>query len=109
MEEVNVEKDLGVYVTSDLNWDKQVSHVCFKANFWFKMISKCFVFKSKDLIRKLYITLIRPKLEYANAIWSPTSKKQISMLEKVQRRCTKVGPLRNLTYTERLKELCLTE
>ena len=77
-------------------------------NFWFKIISKCFVFKSKDLIRKLYITLIRPKLEHANAIWSPTSKKQISMLEKVQRRCTKVGPLRNLTYTERLKELCFT-
>ena len=108
LEEVIVEKDLGVYVTSDLNWDKQVSHVCSKANFWFKMISKCFVFKSKDLIRKLYITLIRPKLEYANAIWSPTSKKPISMLEKVQKRCTKVGPLRNLTYTERLKELCLT-
>jgi len=33
VEEVNVEKDLGVYVTSDLNWDKQVSHVCYKANF----------------------------------------------------------------------------
>jgi hypothetical protein len=38
LEEVIVEKDFGVYVTSDLNWDKQVSHVCSKANFWFKMI-----------------------------------------------------------------------
>ena len=33
--------------------------------------------------------------------------KKIAMLEKVQRRCTKVGPLRHLPYLERLKELCL--
>ena len=59
---LTVEKDLGVFVSSDLNWDKQVSQVCSSANFWFKMISKCFVFKTKDLIRKLYTTLISPYL-----------------------------------------------
>jgi len=103
-----VEKDLGVFVSSDLNWDKQVSQVCSSADFWFKMISKCFVFKTKDLIRQLYTTLIRPKLEYANVIWYPSSKKHVLMLEKVQRRCTKIGPLRGLPYTKRLEELCLT-
>ena len=81
-----VEKDLGVFVSSDLNLD----------------------FKTKDLIRKLYTTLIRPKLEYANVIWFPSSKKHVLMLEKVQRRCTKIGPLRGLPYTKRLEELCLT-
>ena len=37
-----VEKDLGVFVSNDLKWDKQVSQVFSSANFWFKMISKCF-------------------------------------------------------------------
>ena len=44
---------LGVFVTPELNWDKQVSSVCSKANVWCKIISKCFIFKSRDLIRKL--------------------------------------------------------
>ena len=29
-------------------------------------------------------------------------------MEKIQRRCTKVGPMRGLPYNERLNELCLT-
>jgi len=47
------EKDLVVFVTPEFNWDKQVSSVCSKANVWCKIISKCFIFKSRDLIRKL--------------------------------------------------------
>ena len=68
----------GVFVSSDWNWDKWVSQVCSMANILFKMTSKCFVFKTKDLIRKLYTTLIRPKLEYAHIIWFPGSKSMSS-------------------------------
>ena len=49
---------------------------------------------------------MRNLLEYAIAAWHPYKKKDIDMIEKVQRRATKIVPsLKHLTYPERLKEL----
>ena len=45
-------------------------------------------------------------MEYAIAAWHPYKKKDIDIIEKVQRRATKIVPsLKHLTYAERLKEL----
>ena len=53
--------------------------------------------------------MIRPKLEYAEVIWSPLKKKHVLKLEKIQRIATKMVPeLEDLTYEERLKEMHLT-
>lgn len=56
----------------------------------------------------LYKSLVRPHLEFASCIWSPKQKFNIDSIERVQRRATKIVPqLRNLSYTERLKQLNL--
>ena len=58
------------------------------------------------MIKKILQTLIRPKLEYAALIWSPSTKKNIKKLERIQRATTKLIPtLANLTYEQRLAEL----
>ena len=63
-------------------------------------------YKSAELISKLYRSYVRPHLEYCCQFWSPISKQDADMLEKVQRRATKMIPsLRNLSYEERLKRL----
>jgi hypothetical protein len=41
-------------------------------------------------------------------IWSPKLERHKELVEKVQHRCTKFGPLANLSYHERLVQLRLT-
>ena len=54
--------------------------------------------------------MIRPKLEYAEVIWSAHKKKPVLKLERIQRIAIKMVPeLEDLTYEERLKEMYLTK
>jgi hypothetical protein len=102
------EKDLGVIITPDLNWDKQIVKVCSQATLISKKLHRCFKNKSIDIIKKLYTSLIRPKLEYANVIWYPQTIKHSKMLENIQKRWTRIGDLSHLKYSDRLKQLGLT-
>ena len=57
----------------------------------------------------LYKTIVRPLLEYCIQAWRPYHKKDIDILERLQRRATKmIQQLRNISYKIRLKECGLT-
>ena len=50
-----------------------------------------------------------PHLEYCIQAWRPYIKKDIDMVEQIQRRATKIIPeLTDFSYEERLKECGLT-
>ena len=52
--------------------------------------------------------MVRSHLEYAGSVWSPHSKSLIEVLERVQKRATKmISKFRNLNYSERLRKLKL--
>ena len=54
----------------------------------------------------MYKTFVRPKLEYATVAWSPAIKRDIDLIESVQKRFTKrIFGLRKLNYQERLRLL----
>lgn len=102
------EKDLGVTFDKCLKFDKHVNAVVSKANKMTGLIKRSFSYLDEPTFTLLYKSLIRPHLEYGNAIWSPLYKKHSQEIERVQRRATKLLPhLKNLTYGERMKRLRL--
>ena len=106
---VTKQNDLGVIVSSDLKWENHVVKVTKKANSFVFLVQQAFKDHSAKMILHLYKSFIRPKLEYAFVVWNPYFVKDIELLERVQRRITKIPPeLKNLPYTERLARLNLT-
>jgi len=60
--------------------------------------------RSRELILSLYSSLVRPHLESCVQLWSPQDRKNMELLERVQRRATKmIRRMEHLSYVERLR------
>ena len=103
------ENDLGVTMNANMKVSEQCRIAASKGNQVLGMIRRNITYKENSLIVPLYKTIVRPHLGYCIQAWSPYLRKDIDMLEKIQRRATKLIPgLRYLSYEERLKECGLT-
>lgn len=108
LQKTTQERDLGIIVSADLKSSIHVSRVAAKANSRLGIIKRNFTVLSKDILVPLYLSLVRPILDYGAQAWSPYLLQDVRALERVQRRATKLVPeLSHLPYEERCQQLGL--
>ena len=105
----NEEKDLGVVFNDKFSASTNCKKVCKASQIVIGLIKRNIKNRSKEGMLILYKTLVRPLLDYCSQVWRPYLKKDISSLEKIQKRYTKmIEGCKSLKYEQRLKKLKLT-
>ena len=108
LENVTEEKDLGVIIDDKLKFHTHTSAAIKKANSILGLIKRSFSVKDKITLPSLYISMVQALLEYGNIVLEPHFKGDMKVIERVQKRSTRMIPaLKDLHYTERLKALDL--
>ena len=105
-----VVKDLGILISNDLNWSNHIDEIISNSRKQIAWLLRTFSKRDITTMRTLWISLIRPILDYCSPLWSPppTNYGNIDRLEGVLRSFSKqVDDLHSLRYADRLKALNL--
>jgi len=91
IERVTTFKLLGVHVSADLTWDAHVHYMLTKTRpriYYLAAAKKAGL--SSDVLVQIYLSFIRPILEYASPVWGGLPNRLSHMLEAVQKRCCRI-------------------
>ena len=87
LELVTQYKYLGVVISSNLHWTPHINQICSNARKLLGLIYRNFAsnIQSPSIVLHLYLSLVRPCLEYASQVWEPYLLKDIKKIEDVQK------------------------
>ena len=90
LDQVDFVSYLGVTLTNNFKWSQHVSSISGKASKVLGVIIKRNFWNCPWSVKETaYTTLVRPKLEYGCEAWDPHFKKDISSLERGQRKAAR--------------------
>ena len=101
-------RDLGVLVDSSLKFHLHIHEICCKANGVANNILRGTSCRSPSFMYQIFVTHVRPILDFGSVVWNTGYLGDLRMLESVQRRWTRrVEGFADLPYSERLSRLKL--
>ena len=90
IERVHLHKHLGIFLSSDLTWDKQIANITKKINLKLSILNKVKGL-SRQCLDVLYKLHIRSTIDYGIAVFGPSlSNKQIDILDNLQYKAGKI-------------------
>ena len=100
IERVETFKYLGVHISQNLSWSPHVKYVCTKAKRILGLLYRKFYnHTTSEAMLQLYISLVRPHVEYAATVWSPHLQKDVHALESVQKFALRMVIMRGVWTT----------
>ena len=104
----DVVKDLGVITNGNITFREHIDSIVTSSRIKIGILLRTFQTRERDLMKKLFKTYIRSRLEYCCSVWSPPEKAQrdINEIERIQKSFTnRIRGMEGLNYHQRLKEL----
>ena len=122
LENVTVQKLLGIYIDNNLKWHTQIDYVCKKLNCKISLLKNIMFYLTDEMKRMFYNAYVLPILDYCCHIWGKDNNCYINKVYTLQKRVAKIilkkptrsssdGLLRELqwlTFTGRCKYHCAT-
>ena len=95
-------------IDEKLNMSWRCAPAAQKANHVLGCMKRSVTSRSREVILPLYSALVGPHLECCIQLWGPQYRRDMELLERVQRMATKlIRGLEHLSYEDRLRELGL--
>ena len=80
---------LGLILSKDLKWSTHIDNICKKASSTLGFIQRNLKKCPKECKKTAYVSLVRSTLEYGATIWDPYLEKDITKIEKIQKKAVR--------------------
>ena len=88
--EVQHHKHLGVILSNDGTWHEHYNLITSKARQKIYVMRKLKFMLDRDSLNKIYISFVRPTLEYANIVWDNCTQYEANAIENIQTEAARI-------------------
>lgn len=105
--EVDTHKHLGLFLSNDCTWHEHIKYITEKAWARINIMRKLKFRLDRKSLETIYLTFIRPVLEYADVIWDNCFQYEKNELDKIQNEAARItiGATRLVSITSLYNEV----
>ena len=108
IEEVLVHKHLGLHLSADMKWTSHINNLQKKANQRLNLMKRLKFKLDRKSLETIYMSFIRPTLEYSDCVWAGTYENELSKLDAIQVDAMRIvsGAIARSKINNLYEELC---